>query len=442
MYDLAENSTSVRVLFQPAVSTVDTIVAKRLGIILADVVYAAKLRKSCDAHAALHDTYWTLFGITASSGYTGSVIQWNRKATEVDRRYIARYRWVVDSIYDGEYIDEPPIPIHVALDNPKLYKFMIIENSITHLINLFNIASRELGFSGDNTSRRLVATRLLFPMAEPSEVPGFDAVVGSVRIAVSGHLYAMLWLDAANISPIQTYISQIEGNIILARTRPNSRIHKAVDRDLVELGSLAPSVLYHHRIEYLAAISQFEMEHGPTAGSSSARILIDEMRVANKLTFPELLSDGDACGPVPVRNQFLVAPSGSGKSFFSTTNPNYIDADTIFEFPDVGDGEPWWNDPDLAASVDLNNAEILKEALRHDEGLVYMYADDLGLIPDAVVIVSKRVLRSNLPARGPISETGQPDINYFDDIVAKQADLLARYPDIIFDRFKTHSMQK
>jgi len=136
--------------------------------------------------------------------------------------------------------------------------------------------------------------------------------------------------------------------------------------------------------------------------------------------------------------RFIVAPSGSGKTFYikshvwGPSETRFVDADTIFKFPSKN---RWWEDSTLAREVDTNNSHILREwLLQKEDGSIIFYSDELGFKPDAYVIIPEKVLHANLSTNRP----GQPGLSDFVRLVdsQKRIQLTARTQNIpVFTSF-------
>jgi hypothetical protein len=130
---------------------------------------------------------------------------------------------------------------------------------------------------------------------------------------------------------------------------------------------------------------------------------------------PVLTFDGHVVrynsGSLGNRRRFIVAPSGSGKTFVSKDSDVFIDADTLFEWPST---DRWWEDETLATKVNENNKQILAQWLSGDQdGKMVLYADDLGLDPDGVVLIDEGKHQGNLRNERP----GQPGIKDWPEIL-------------------------
>jgi len=119
---------------------------------------------------------------------------------------------------------------------------------------------------------------------------------------------------------------------------------------------------------------------------------------------------------------FVVAPSGSGKTFYCDKFPDkLVDADKLFKWPMVN---RFWENKELALEVNEVNTEILRKWLNGPkDGKIILYAEPL--IPAyAAVIIPTIQLKSNLSNNRP----GQPDLRDLDGILRARKRLKVRYP--------------
>jgi hypothetical protein len=136
------------------------------------------------------------------------------------------------------------------------------------------------------------------------------------------------------------------------------------------------------------------------------------------------------------KNKLVVAPSGSGKTYWinKVVNTmgwdNYVDADEIMTWPDQ---KRWWENANLARTVNLTNLKILSDELEKKEGKIFLYADDFNgiLTADAVVLIDATDLESNLSARGK----DKPGLTDLIEIKQQRDNLREQYSDRIIDSF-------
>jgi hypothetical protein len=135
--------------------------------------------------------------------------------------------------------------------------------------------------------------------------------------------------------------------------------------------------------------------------------------------------------------RFVVAPSGSGKSYIVKTDASYVDADELVRWPKKFQ---WWLDPAEQVRMDGIVRKTISDWLNGPrDGKTIFYADDLGLKADAYVKLPAAVHRRRLSMRA--KETGQPGIADWPRIVegrrrlgepqfVRFSDALAR-PDVL-----------
>jgi hypothetical protein len=330
----------------------------------------------------------------------------------------------------------------------------------------------------------------------------YTAIVDGVGVSVSGHMINMLKVDAAGISPIATYIKLLEGNARMSRMDIKSRFVTQVRDRLTQGNSYIPTVLWHRWLEYDLAIDVFERDWYRTEGSISARSMILAIARSNPALYNDPTLSDYICNPhcldidLSFKNKLLVAPSGSGKSSITDVS-NFVDMDTEFDFnmasvlsktgvldvsdfsdipipvildvyrtdpsmlvfhgerlddadiaeigtllPDNPSDGNWFLSRELIRRTDSVNVAILRSRLRQHDSQVLMYADNLGLIPDIVVIIDeeehkRRLVRRNENQRreGWPEHALNPGMEIWPDIKQQRARLARQFKDKLFDNF-------
>jgi len=164
--------------------------------------------------------------------------------------------------------------------------------------------------------------------------------------------------------------------------------------------------------------------------------------------------------PSDFRRKFFIAPSGSGKTFYTKIfSEVLIDADTIFKWPTLSQNKDcwmfqgeiisynifakrWFDDDLIRKIVDAKNSIILETWLNEKDesgtnitdGKVILYADDFGRpeLVSGVVLIGEKKHQENLRNDRP----GQPDISDWEKIKTQRINLLYRYQGKIFPAFE------
>lgn len=132
----------------------------------------------------------------------------------------------------------------------------------------------------------------------------------------------------------------------------------------------------------------------------------------------EIVLDKNEKVPFDMSRKFIVAPSGSGKTYWVSTHDDCVDADSLFEWPKT---PKWWLDPELAEKVNKRNHDILVEWLSGvKDGKIAFYADTLGLMPDSAVLIPEDLHLFYLNSKNQPLQPGPEDITTIRESFKKQ----------------------
>lgn len=123
-----------------------------------------------------------------------------------------------------------------------------------------------------------------------------------------------------------------------------------------------------------------------------------------------------------IKGLFIIAPSGSGKTQFS--NEKFIDLDKRYTFPQ---GRWWETETRVKVNEDLKN--LVTDIT--SKGTNVMYADDLGLVADYVVLIPDDLHYKNLQN----IRVNQPGIEEWNRIQKDKIELSEKYKDKILTSF-------
>lgn len=472
---VVDDCTGVAVTFDVNEDTLDHVYSRRIIPIFADSIFEREKAVFGDDLPSIHDAYWKLWAMAAPAKAESVIVVWNRPISEIDRRYIARFRWkLVKTKDDLNYVTDSRDRLSLfeyAL--PKGFRdFAVVQHSVSQLISAFTIARRRNGVRFEHKHEsRFKALKRLFPIAVEARLElrsFYTGFINDEAVSVSGHMISMLGLDAAGVhdpygdgrSVLESFLQHIAGNFKLSAVPSSSRLLRQISMHLTEFASSQPQLLYHTVPEYMVAIATFIDDYGDTPGAVKASRFIhdikhqpmkhktiadyavslekhkhlwefipDAVRLRLATLFPDSkIGDGVILGR---RNRFLVAPPGSGKTTWAEDRDDVLDADSFLRFPRAR----WWDDAKLRSEVDAANKERLEAKLKLNEGLIIVYGATLGIAPDFVVVVPEDLHKARLNKRSQENST-QPDDRDWRWIKPLRSALSKAHSDVLFDSFE------